>query len=97
MDDSLLGLAEPDTPTSVKEVSSATLSGGLQEAGAAPEIVAAIAAAISTFLNIAASQLVISSLKPVPPQCNSSFWTMAGRQRLLEKRQDLTILRRRKN
>ncbi|MBT9168964.1 MAG: hypothetical protein DDT19_02316 [Syntrophomonadaceae bacterium] len=97
MDDSLLGLAGSATFNSTKGVSSVTLSDEVQKTGVAPEIVAAIAAAISTYLNISANQFLISSLKPAHPQLNSSFWTVAGRLRLIEKRQDLAILRRRKN
>lgn len=96
MDDCLLGLAGSGTFNSSKGGCPEMISDGLQVAGVAPEIVAAIAAAISTYLNISASQFVINSLKPVPPQHNSSFWTGAGRLRLIEKRQDIAILRRRK-
>lgn len=91
MDNNLLGLAERVKPNSAKP------PGELQEAGNTPEIVAAITAAISACLNVSSDQFVINSLKPVPPVFNSSFWTIAGRKRLMEQRQDLAILRRRKN
>lgn len=71
--------------------------GGLQEARTTPEIVAAITAAISACLNVSADQFVINSLKPVPLVSGYSFWTIAGRKRLMEQRQDLAILRRRKD
>jgi len=96
MDDSLQGFAGTSTFNSSQGGCPEILSDGLQVAGVAPEIVAAIAAAISTYLSISASQFVINSVKQVPPQNNSSFWTGAGKLRLIEKRQDIAILRRRK-
>lgn len=97
MDDSQLSLAGSVTANSAKEFCSVTPSGELQQAGTAPEIVAAIAAAVSSYLNMSASKFAISSVISVPSHCSSSFWTIAGRQRLMEQRQDLASLRRRKN
>lgn len=97
MDDSMPSLKGSETSNSAEATSSATPPGVLQDLGAAPEVVAAIIAAISAHLNISATQFTISSLKPVASQCNSSFWTIAGRQRLIGQRQDFAILRRRNN
>lgn len=95
MDNDLLALAKPVKPSYGRGEKAAVV--GFQESGTAPEIVAAITAAISTYLNIPTNQFIINSLLPVPSSCNSSYWTIAGRKRLMEQRQNLGILRRRKN
>ena len=65
--------------------------------GTAPEIVAAITAAVSVCLDVPASEFEIvsvESVQPVPATQYVNSWAIAGRQRLMEKRQDLAMFRR---
>jgi Na+-transporting methylmalonyl-CoA/oxaloacetate decarboxylase gamma subunit len=65
-----------------------------QSLGTAPEIVAVITAAISVCLITPASQFEIVSLQPARSCVDGAQWTIAGRKRLMEKRQDLAMFRR---
>lgn len=65
--------------------------------GAGPEIVAVITAGISFYfdsISPSASQYKIVSVQPALSGSNSSPWAVAGRKRLMEKRQDLAMFRR---
>ncbi|MCR3921661.1 MAG: OadG family protein [Firmicutes bacterium] len=58
-----------------------------------PEVVAVITAAISAYLHLPAGQFKIVAIMP---EQASSDWAMAGRNCLMEKRQNLAIFRREK-
>jgi Na+-transporting methylmalonyl-CoA/oxaloacetate decarboxylase gamma subunit len=66
----------------------------LHQAGTAPEIVAAITAAVSVCLGTPSSQFEIVSLQPAPSSVDGSHWTISGRKRLMEMRQDFGMFRR---
>lgn len=86
-------------PAVLQEAGAAPVAAAVsqQAFGTAPEIVAAITAAISACLNTPANQFEIVSVQTVQPAhstANGSDWTVAGRKRLMEKRQDLAMFRR---
>ncbi|HZK24835.1 MAG TPA: OadG family transporter subunit [Oscillospiraceae bacterium] len=59
----------------------------------APEVVAAITAAIAMYLNSSAEQFNIVSIKP---EKGSSSWVLSGRQIIMANRQNLALSRREK-
>ncbi len=59
------------------------------------EVVAAITAVISAYLDLPSSQFKIVSLQP-SSQANGNNWVLTGRKRAIERRQDLAAFRREK-
>ena len=85
-------------PAVMAEANSAPVAAAVSEPqqsyGTAPEIIAAITAAVSASMNMPANQFEIVSVQRPQSNCNGSEWAIAGRKRLMEKRQDLAMFRR---
>ena len=83
-------------PVALQETATAPVAAAVsqQSFGTAPEIVAAITAAISACMDTSATQFGIVSVQPVHSTASGSKWAVAGRKRLMEKRQDLVMFRR---
>ncbi|MBS4031305.1 MAG: OadG family protein [Clostridiales bacterium] len=90
-------LASP-TSAVLDEVGSAPVAAGISQSnynyGTAPEIVAAITATISAYLDLPAAQFQIVSLQPSHSAGVVDNWALLGRKRAIEKRQDLAMYRR---
>ncbi|MDW7651400.1 MAG: OadG family protein [Bacillota bacterium] len=89
----------PTPPSSVlSEVTTAPVAAAVSEQsfGTAPEIIAAITAAVSACLEVSSDQFKILAVQPAPSGHNSSTsnWAVMGRKRLMEKRQDIGMFRR---
>jgi Na+-transporting methylmalonyl-CoA/oxaloacetate decarboxylase gamma subunit len=83
-------------PTVIQEALVAPVAAAVSHPlpGTAPEIVAAITAAVSACLNSPASEFEIVSLQPVHSTVDGSHWAITGRKRLMEMRQDFAMFRR---
>jgi len=62
--------------------------------GTAPEVVAAITAAITACLEMPSGQFEIVSVQPAFSAQGPANWPLSGRKRLMERRQDLSMFRR---
>lgn len=63
--------------------------------GTAPEIIAAITAAISVYMDLPSTRFELVSVQPAfTSQRVSNQWSVTGRKKLMEKRQDLAMFRR---
>jgi Na+-transporting methylmalonyl-CoA/oxaloacetate decarboxylase gamma subunit len=85
-------------PAVLEEVVSAPVAAGISQShyhyGTAPEIVAAITATISAFMDLPAAQFQIVSLQPSHSSGVTDNWALLGRIRAIERRQDLSMFRR---
>lgn len=83
-------------PAVLEEIGSAPVAAGISEPhySTAPEIVAAITATISAYLDLPAAQFQIVSLQPSHSAGTTDNWALLGRKRAIERRQDLAMYRR---
>lgn len=84
------------TPSVVNEATPAPVAAAVSQHtyGTAPEIIAAITAAVSVYLGRPANQFEIVAVQPANSGQNGSNWALLGRKRLMEKRQDVGMFRR---
>ena len=78
---------ETPTPSVVNEATPAPVTAAVsrQAYGTAPEIIAAITAAVSAYLDRPANQFEIVAVQPANSGQNGSNWALLGRKRLMEK------------
>lgn len=90
-------LASPP-PAVLEEIGAAPVAAGMSQSnynyGTAPEIVAAITATISAYLDLPAAQFEIVSLQSSHSNEVADNWALLGRNRAIERRQDLAMFRR---
>jgi Na+-transporting methylmalonyl-CoA/oxaloacetate decarboxylase gamma subunit len=65
-----------------------------QYSGASPEIVAAISSVLGVCLDTQITGLYIAPAATTCPVASTTPWTLLGRKRLMERRQDLFLFRR---